>query len=1034
MQCATAVARLGLNIHMSTKITAAYINLLRSSLYSVLGTTSTGYGAGLIGRDVSVGKTITTSSYYAIVDDLRRCWIHQTGGIDGFLTDSPGSGQLITESSLLNLANIIDEVVGNRHNTTSTQQLQDSLASSTSTIYGSNSVTYQIDYSFVDDADTNYFFNLGGNIAASLSHGTYSGSTSTQWAGFIDWANSQISSIGYNWVEWNQGGASTSINASYTSSTNCVVKLGIYAKDSHTIRSTLTVTNALTTVSVPTTATSVMTYSDWGPSIGGYYGVPSPRPQATVVTSFGSGQTPPTIPTKIITVSQPTSFTFPSNSNSYAQTITVTNAGNSTCTVSSITYPALSYITTDVAYPGGVAPPWSINPGATRTFDVRYFGLDGLTAGTYAGYFSVYSDGITSPVTVDTQLVVTTPVFDFYLIPDKWDYTYTYGDSRSVTQSVMIGGKGSFTSISYGTDTNFLSSGFSIRDSSSVVGFDITFNPSGLTNNTYITTTTIGINSITHPFTATVTLNVPATPVTQHLGDWVSAYQKDNGVIGASYDIINGVRYITLGFGMNADGGGTVADTGGSNVNVINLGIGTNADANFAVGPVLYAGPTNGTYSNFLKPYNAGTNPDGHGVWVNDSGWSPVDVYVSRTFTFTVATGGTHTYRFAADNLAYFTIGGVVVGDLRYPTNGDRTTPDPVQDIFQLTTGDKTLTIYFYNENNGIYDNVGNPGSVALTITGPSGLTVWDSNQPVRTGYIPYQYWNEVYRIPLYTSTSTPATYYSKDYIIKNLCPLNGYSYGSYFGDTGSVQEGSMFTVTQGTLNDINITLNTKSAREIADKTTNYASYLFYYYTGVLGSDRLTQLEYNRGDGQTLYFTGFDRNGTTSTSLLSQPPAPYVPPAPEPGGGGGGSVSINAYMPYTNKIAGAMTTGDPLLLLSDDGKGVVDGIVISNRISQQKLLTLVSSSGIRLTCSDNTPLTLQDGSCINSTEALGNLLPVQDSNGFRWEEIVEVVDAGQGNVATIFCDNQCYAAGDDPDRWIWTHNAVYVKGANDINI
>jgi hypothetical protein len=122
-----------------------------------------------------------------------------------------------------------------------------------------------------------------------------------------------------------------------------------------------------------------------------------------------------------------------------------------------------------------------------------------------------------------------------------------------------------------------------------------------------------------------------------------------------------------------------------------------------------------------------------------------------------------------------------------------------------------------------------------------------------------------------------------------------------------------------------------------------------------------------------------------------------------------------------------MLIGDSLLLLTADGKGTLDGTVISNRISQQKLLTLVSSSGIRLTCSDNTPLTLQDGSCINSTEAAGNLLPVQDKDGFRWEEIVEVIDAGIGNVATIFCNNQCYAAGDEPERWIWTHNIAIIK-------
>jgi len=141
-------------------------------------------------------------------------------------------------------------------------------------------------------------------------------------------------------------------------------------------------------------------------------------------------------------------------------------------------------------------------------------------------------------------------------------------------------------------------------------------------------------------------------------------------------------------------------------------------------------------------------------------------------------------------------------------------------------------------------------------------------------------------------------------------------------------------------------------------------------------------------------------------------------------GGGGGSVAVNAYMPYTTKRAAEIAVGDPLLLLSIDRQGTMPGTTISNRISQQNLLTLISESGIRLTLSDNTPLTLPNGAYVNSTQALGNYLPVQDVNGFRWERIVEVVDAGQGLVATIACENQCYAAGDEPDRFIWTHNVM----------
>jgi hypothetical protein len=145
-------------------------------------------------------------------------------------------------------------------------------------------------------------------------------------------------------------------------------------------------------------------------------------------------------------------------------------------------------------------------------------------------------------------------------------------------------------------------------------------------------------------------------------------------------------------------------------------------------------------------------------------------------------------------------------------------------------------------------------------------------------------------------------------------------------------------------------------------------------------------------------------------------------------GGGEFSVSSLAYMPGTSKLAGQMEPGDPLLLLSEDRQGTMPGVVVSNVVNQRPVLTLVSESGIRLTCSKNTPLTLEDGSCVNSTEALGKKLPVEDQNGFRWELIVEVLDAGIGDVATIYCKDQCYAAGDQPGRWIWTHNTSFEKG------
>jgi hypothetical protein len=180
-------------------------------------------------------------------------------------------------------------------------------------------------------------------------------------------------------------------------------------------------------------------------------------------------------------------------------------------------------------------------------------------------------------------------------------------------------------------------------------------------------------------------------------------------------------------------------------------------------------------------------------------------------------------------------------------------------------------------------------------------------------------------------------------------------------------------------------------------------------------------------------FTGFTNQGVVTTQLVTIPSTTVTLTTIGGGGrasipgGGGGSVYARAFMPLTRKRAIEMIVDDQLLLLNEERNGYKIGVVSATRSSTQKLVTLVSASNIRLTCSDNTPLTLEDGSCINSTEAKGHRLPVEDSDGFRWEEIVDVLDAGSGVVATISCENQCYAAGDVPGQWIWTHNGLALK-------
>lgn len=198
-----------------------------------------------------------------------------------------------------------------------------------------------------------------------------------------------------------------------------------------------------------------------------------------------------------------------------------------------------------------------------------------------------------------------------------------------------------------------------------------------------------------------------------------------------------------------------------------------------------------------------------------------------------------------------------------------------------------------------------------------------------------------------------------------------------------------------------------------------------YKFTQALGS---TQTTIKKLICDMMVYRTSDGPGSAVAYAALNPPKIATAYYIQGGGGGeqGGSVSSKAYMPLTTKKAGEMVTGDPLLILDmstyDKTKQTTVG---RHKLSVQRLLTLVSESGIKLTCSDNTPLTLKGGLIINSTQALGVELPVQDENGFRWEKITNIIEAGNGEVMTIECFNQCYAAGDEAGKYIFTHN---VKG------
>ena len=931
--------------------------------------TTTGYGSQVTVQNLSTGTVIQSQPWVTALGDIRRCWIHQQGTLVGFPTVAAIAAA--TESTDLVTAEFVNTVqtLVNTIQTNSAVVAGNQLARAESTTESTGTWTtllaHSVDSVFATAADADYFFNSGGSLAYELSYTTSTAVWNTQtqaWAATLAWAAPAVAAARYTRSNWRSGSRSTT--TTLTSGSNRI-DIGFVGTSTQGIRSVLTITNVYTSINILVTSTAVVRYSvDTEGVVDStdlvtYTGVHGPQPTQAVGVNFGSYQAPVVPTTRTLSVAfvgGSSVYTVESGGAAVTKTVNITNSGNSDCTVSAITFNTQYPVSDTATYSLGWAPVAAggtgiIAAGTTVSFVLGYSAVGAAT--TYAtNSFVIQSDNDAGPISVTPTVVVTDPAYSFVIDPNPLVFAWT-GESNlgAYFTAIETNGTGFYAGSSVGTDPNTWDS----------VGtgpnqLRVRFKPAGVNYVTgsysaVLNMTMAGPTTVSNTASITINYTAPATAVTQHIGSWVSALQNDNGVIGVSYDIIRGHRYITIGYGMNADGGGTVAATYPyTNIDVGYLG--TNSDVGYTLGPVLYPAVTNYAYDNFLQPYSSPGNLDGHGVWINDSGWSPVGSWISRTYTFYTTQPGSHTYRFAVDNLGYFTINGGIVADRSDPALVGTYSP-VTGSVYIDSTGYYEVTIYMYNTDNGYYNNTVNPGAVALEINDPTGFTVWSTQTPVRST-APYLYWNEVYRIPV--DDNIPR--YSKDYLIKSGNSAGGNTYESYFGQTGTVDEGSMFVVSNDGSNNITITLNDqyRSTTDTSSQTTmSYTRYLFYYYSQA--GQRLTDLESNAGDGNTRYFQGFYSDGTAKTTRVIIP-TPAGGGGAGAGGGGGGGGCPDPATPITvnesghTRLAGELAVGDTVWT-RHESTGVPGNYAIT-------AIEIVQQPRVRIQFDDGTDMIVSD--------------------------------------------------------------------------
>ena len=166
---------------------------------------------------------------------------------------------------------------------------------------------------------------------------------------------------------------------------------------------------------------------------------------------------------------------------------------------------------------------------------------------------------------------------------------------------------------------------------------------------------------------------------------------------------------------------------------------------------------------------------------------------------------------------------------------------------------------------------------------------------------------------------------------------------------------------------------------------------------------------------------------TTVSSSGGSGTAP--PPPTRPPGGDVDCVSELAWLPTHDAPIRArdLEPGDTILMLARSGDRVEHGTCEANRRALAHCMIFETVSGVRLTCSTTTPIVYQVEGGYGAKPAWEcdgtEIVPVIDDQGFRWEPLArQPGHIGEKVVAHISANDGVYAAGDQPGRFMFTHN------------
>lgn len=280
--------------------------------------------------------------------------------------------------------------------------------------------------------------------------------------------------------------------------------------------------------------------------------------------------------TKLLSITTTTNFIINRYKQSTTQTVYLSNLGTTPLSVHVSNMSFSIYKNEVVVHPkltfnqDWSGPKTIIPPNETVELGIAY---KGVKPGLYNNVIVINSNNrntSTYDLIYTEQEVV--EIFNFDIYPTKYTNTSTlFNEIKDFKFNIypFNGTTSSYVATITGNQGFYIST---VTTSYAVVAFDN--NRVENINGTYTTVLSISANGIEN--TASITQVINRTSITSVYGSWLSAGAPNNSIVGMSYDIIEGVRTLTIGIGGGVDGAIPYNEGGSVFLSLSNLGVSAN--------------------------------------------------------------------------------------------------------------------------------------------------------------------------------------------------------------------------------------------------------------------------------------------------------------------------------------------------------------------------------------------------------------------------------------------------------------------------